>query len=405
MKASLSASPVALTAELPFADVARGDRPPRALPREQAERLAEAVGKDLQRLLGDTLYQAGMVVVGALYDLPELLQPGLPAVDALTSVYGDAMPPTGFQPSILAIGGQGERFPIPAIAPRREPGAGPLLVLPLVLVAPPAIMDRIGPVLEERLLHTGQAGLDTTRAVQAGFGIQPENLTYATFNDLCALMKVQLDHGGFGPLWNIIEHALFQRPKPHRENLATGNVFLWTGQRVLTTFYTVSQCQLAGCNPAAAVDMEQYLDWLRVQRQYLTGLDGHGIETTIIRPDKRLIFDSPASACELGEDRVLASQDMITEQVPSGTHNGGTNNRLLAVEYRDRRLGPVAFSAGLERPGDKPADLWLYYPVRRPAVEALRRRLAERASGLGAELVWQQADARALAARCQTPRD
>ncbi|MBA1148075.1 hypothetical protein H0Z60_13555 [Ectothiorhodospiraceae bacterium WFHF3C12] len=399
MQATLSASPIALTVELPFAEVARGARPPQPLSRADAQTLAEAVGKDLQRLLGDVLYEAGMVSVGALYDLPEVLQPGLPMVDALTSVYADAMPPTGFEPSVLAIGGQGGRFPIPDIAPRREAGAGPLLILPLLLVAPPETLDRITPILEEKLLHTGQAGLDTTRAVQSCFGLRPENLTYATFNDLCALMKVQLDHGGFGALWDLIENALFQRGNPAREILDTGNLFLWTGERVLTPFFTVGEW-LSHPPPGAANVIDAYLAWLRAQRQYQAGLEAHGIDVVAVFPHPDLFEGSAASACDTAAGRALDDQQMRVETDPSTAGPGSSEStRVSAVEHATPETGPVAFSAGEESTDGSLAGVCHYYPVRRAAVTAIRRLLEERARSLGVVLNLETADEVLLDAR------
>lgn len=391
MKASLSASPVALTIELPFAEVARGARPPQPLARAQAEHLANVIGRDLQRLLGDTLYDAGMVVVGALYDLPELLQPGLPAVDALTSVYADAMPPTGFEPSLLAIGGQGGRFPIPDIAPQRQPGAGPLLLLPLVLIAPPDTLDSITPVLEEKLLHTGQAGLDTTRAVQQGFGVAPENLTYATFNDLCALMKVQLDHGGFAPLWNLIENALFQRRDSQREALDSGNQFVWDGERVLTPFYTLTEWM---ARPPTGQDatVSAYLAWLRMQRQYLAGLEAHGVATQVVGPDATLERTCTDSAVgRTGGD--LPDESLRVERSgPDRADQDEACTRLIAIEHGTPELGPVAFSAAEEMADGRLRNVEHCYPVRRPAIETVRRQLEQRARNLGVELALHRSE-------------
>lgn len=377
MQPSLSASPVALTVEIPFSRTASGTRPPQPLSRQTAEDLAETIGRDLQRLLGEEIYQAGMIVVGALYDIPELLQPGLPSVDALTSIYRDAMPPTGFEPSLLAIGGHNGRFPIPAIAPTRQPGAGPLLILPLVLVGPSTVMDRITPMLEEKLLHTGQAGLDTTRAIQRGFDIQPENLTYATFNDLCALMKVQMDHGGFGPLWNLTENALFQRTAPSREVLPEGNCFLWQGGEVSSPFYTL-RAWLSGEHSGGEPGLEGYLQWLRRQRQYAVGLAAHGIPIFHTQPDPRLRNTEVPEAVVLAGDLRLHDQRILAEERPGYTSTDTSPRRLIAVEHAVAELGPIAFTLAPVSASGEYMGRTDYYPLHREAIAGIREHIAER---------------------------
>lgn len=390
MTATLSASPVALTVELPFAHVARGARPPEPLPREKAQALGEAVGRDLQRLLGDILYDAGMVAVGALYDVTEVLQPGLPCVDALTSLYGDAMPNEHFEPSLLAIGGRGSRFPIPAIAPKRQPGSGPLLVLPLVLIGPPAIIDHIAPLLEEKLLHTGQAGLDTTRAVQSGFGVHPENLTYATFNDLCALMKVQLDHGGFGSLWNLVENALFLRSEADREMPDTGNLFIWNGREVLSPFYTLCEWITEAHYPDHR-NLDGYLAWLRVQRQFVAGLEAHNVPFTTTTPDARLFESDTESAARLAGELRLEDQRIRHTNAPEKEQAEDTGgNRLIAVEHATKDTGPVAFSVALQSGTGETLSCVHYYPVRREGIDAIRALIADRGQTLGIETELRQ---------------
>jgi hypothetical protein len=390
MTATLSASPLALTVELPFADVARGARPPEPLSRDNTRTLGEAVGRDLQRLLGDVLYDAGMAAVGALYDVTEVLQPGLPCVDALTSLYADAMPGGHFEPSMLAIGGRSGRFTIPAIAPKRQPGSGPLLVLPLILIGPPAIIDRIAPLLEEKLLHTGQAGLDTTRAVQSGFGIRPENLTYATFNDLCALMKVQLDHGGFGPLWNLVENALFQRSEADREIADTGNLFIWNGQEVLSPFYTLSEW-ISGSRCPGRRTLDGYLAWLRVQRQFVTGLEAHNVPLALTTPDAHLLESDIKSAARLAGELRLKDQRIRHADTPENEQTKGTSgNRLIAIEHATHETGPVAFSMVLESGTGEILSCTHYYPVRREGLDAIRALIADHGRALGIETAHRQ---------------
>src|SRR5690606_4116491 len=84
---NLSATPIALTVELDLAAVNAGLQPPPPLKKEQAGELADAIAADLARILGDQIQACGLVLPAALYDLTELLRPGLPWVEILLEIY------------------------------------------------------------------------------------------------------------------------------------------------------------------------------------------------------------------------------------------------------------------------------------------------------------------------------
>src|SRR5690554_3806751 len=143
MQNRVSAIPGVLTVEVDLDTVSKRQIPPPPLDRATAEKLGWSMADDLQRMLGD-LEQYGMITMGGLYDMTELLQPGLPMVDILLELYRRSLPGSRFQPQLMTIGTQGDTFPIPEIAPRRTPGSGPLFLIPFVFVGEPDAMDTLG---------------------------------------------------------------------------------------------------------------------------------------------------------------------------------------------------------------------------------------------------------------------
>lgn len=245
MSSQLSAIAAVLTVELAPDAVAQGYQPPRPLERTQGEELAWALAADLQQVLGD-LQDYGLVVPTALYDLTEILRPGLPMVDILMELYRGGLQGGPFQPQLMAIGAHQGHWPVAAIAPERTPGAGPMLGLPLVFVGPAEAMADLERRLEEHLLEKGRAGLRTRELMESDFQVPAVNLAYATFNDLCAMLRLQLEQHGFAELWSLLQGALFHPERRQVTRLDSGNAFWLDGGRVYTPFYTLAQWQAEG---------------------------------------------------------------------------------------------------------------------------------------------------------------
>ena len=384
LQAGLSVTPAVLTVELALDPVTRGARPPAPLDRDQADRLAAAIADDLRKILGD-IDDVGLVVVAALYDLTELLRPGLPILEVLLELYRGALPPTGFEPQILALGGQEGRFPIPAIAPARLPGSGPLLVLPFVFVGPQAAIESVQSRLESLLLEQGKASLATDRMVRLEFGLQPENLAYATVNDLAALLKIQLEHNDLAPLWQLLEGALYRPEQPQKVALPSGNLFFQRGHEVYTPFYTYDEWAGRG----DAEPLQSYRDWMRYQRQYMAGLAAHGLSVQPTAPDIGLPSACENRGLELARNRVLDDAEVRRE--PATPLPDLSKARVIVfTEHADRLLGPVAYTAMVQSSEGEVLYLGNEYPLQPSGMASIRRRWAELGSAAGVELHLSQ---------------
>jgi len=380
MQAALSATPAVLTVELSPEAIAEGQRPPEPLSRDGADVLAGAVADDLRRALGDRISDAGLIVPGALYDITELLRPGLPMAEMMLDVYRSSLRGGPFQPHLLAIGASGGHFPIQEMAPARPPGAGPLLALPFAFVAPGNLLDPVRATLESELLEKGRASSVTEGLLRQQFGLDPVNLSFATFHDLSALMKVQLEYAGFGPLWRLLETALYTPEQPVEETLEPGNRFLVVNGRCWTPFLDFDGWvdRFGGRDRVTS-----YGDWQRVQRQYVAGLAAHGLEVNVTEPVPGVFAEDVETALAVAQQHVIGEQPRYTITV-SGQDEIQRAAVITLTEQSLPELGPVAYTILAQDTDGALAYLGHDYPLMPEGIALIRDEWQRRAHTLGA---------------------
>ncbi len=369
MQAALSATPAALTIELKPEAIMR-DRPPEPLSRDAADLLAAPIADDLRRILGEEVAAAGLVMPAALYDLTELLRPGLPMVEAMLDIYRGGLRGGPFQPQLLTIGSAGGRFPDAAIAPLRRPGSGPLLTVPFALVAPGPKLNELSRKIETALLEKGSASLATDRAVRQLFGVDPVHLSYATFNDLAALMRVQFEHAGFLPLWQLIESALYHPDGIERIEL-DAHQFFATGGGVWTTWTTFdewSQHSTAEGEDAVA----GYNDWLQTQRQYMAGLESHGIDVRVTPQRPGLSASDNEVALSIAQSHCLDdTAQWLREGIEDRMDTTDTAAVITVTEQASERLGPFAYTVLVQSADGQLLGLFNDYPLTPKAMQSI----------------------------------
>ncbi len=385
MQAALSATPAVLTVELAPEAIMAG-RPPEPLDRDRAELLAGPIADDLRRIVGETVAEAGLVMPAALYDLTELLRPGLPMAEALLDIYRGSLRGGPFEPQLLAIGSAGGRFPESAIAPERRVGSGPLLAVPFALVAPGPLLDPLRQTLESVLLEKGRASLATDRALRQLLGVEPVHLSYATFHDLSALLKIQLEHADFGGLWELLEACLYRPEIPAAVTLAAGNRFLAMDGIVWTPWLTWDEW--ARRNHANPRDTEAgYMAWMQHQRQYMAGLERHGVEVRITAPVPGVEAADAEVALGVAQAHALeptaASYRETVASVAQAPH-GPAAAVVSLTEQASPLLGPIAYTAMVQAHDGSLLELSHDYPVRESGINEVLSHWQSRADALGA---------------------
>lgn len=381
MTESLSATPAVLTVEIAVDQAAAGARPPEPLSRDAAEVLAGAVAADLRRILGERVHSAGLALPGALYDLTELLRPGLPLVEGLLDVYRGSLRGGPFEAQLVALGSSGGRFPVSALAPARAPGSGPLLAVPFALVAPGEQLDALRTQLEGDLLEKGGASLDTDRIVRQHFGVDPVHLTYATFNDLGALMRVQLDHAGFGPLWRLIESALYDADAIEAVALESGNRFLTRHGQVWTPIEDLDTWSKRHDVHSPERALAGYTEWQKRQRQYMAGLMAHGLEIHPVSGACESIGDATGDAITQAQ-RLRLADPALYPVTMAGSRDFSAAAAIVLTEQRAPGVGPFAYTVLAQRDDGGLAYLGHDYPLTPEAVPLIREHWSARARDL-----------------------
>ncbi len=376
MQNRVSAIPAVLTVEVELDSVSRGQIPPPALDSDAGEGLSWSIADDLRRVTGE-LERFGLVVLCGLYDTTELLRPGLPVADILMELYRQSLPDSRFQPRLMSICAHDDDFPIPEIAPLRRPGSGPLFLIPFIFLGDSDDIESLAERMEQTLLEKGRASVKTANLIQQGFGVNPVNLSYATINDLCALMKVQLEHNGFGGLWTLLESALFPANEPVRVHLDAGNLFLHHRGIVYTRhcgFAEWIQRFVDADNDQAEPGPDGYGRWQRIQRQYVAGLKAHGLTVlTVPSGAETLALETadPADAFGIAQQYALPPEADRTQQVVVDTGSLQQVASLSLTEHRLPELGPVAYTVLACDADDRILFMAHEYPLQPDAVRSI----------------------------------
>lgn len=363
--------------------------PPSPLTVAAATRLASQIAADLDAILHGITH-LGLILPGALYDQTEILQPGFPLLGALAALYRGSSPGAVFTPQVIALGADRGFFPVAAINPHCRPGSGPLLLLPFCLVGPSADIAQLARVMEDTLLQNGQVSPATRTAVQEAFGLAVLNLSFATVGDLCALLRVQLEANDFLPLWELLEHAWFERPGTREVRLEAGNRFLVAGDHAHTLFYTFDDwAQFGPGRTTAAPELGPgYLHWARLQRQYALTLAAYGLRVrwVLANPALERTLETEEGAAALAAFREIPclSGDYLVERV---FHNDSEQpeQKMQVTHQADAELGTVAYTVTTLDAAGQLVRLEHHYPLQPQGARVIAEQLLQRCAEQNAE--------------------
>jgi hypothetical protein len=217
-----------------------------------------------------------LAMPGALFDQTQLLRPGFPVYRRLENQL-QANPET----DRLGLGADHGKMPWPELEPETAIPLGTLLLLPLVIGGPGDAVREIATQMEHRFLESGQVSAHTAQGLEAHFGVSVNHARFMTVTDLHAMLRLQLEHFGFLPLWELLYAALDEEPGPRQVTGGGGQRFEWRDGAVHCQFETFDHWANDGTgreHPAAGQLLARnYADWVREYRQYLTTLQAHGV--------------------------------------------------------------------------------------------------------------------------------
>lgn len=267
-------------------ELAGGQAPGRAaLAPEQAGELAAGVGRDLAALV-EGVSGLELVLAAAHFDPAEALRPGWPLHRRLEELHARA-PGRDSGPRVLAFGAAANgEVPLPFQADPALAGGG-LRVLPFLLAGPADAVAAVGQAMEEKLLQFGMATPGTALLAQDGFEAKIEHARYLTAHDLAAMMAMQYDNQGLGPLWNLIEAALLAPEAVEWLDAGAEPLLrLENGEARMALFDPAGWCVhyrhgQGDCDRLQRV----YEHFLARQRQLAAVLEAHGIPVLYVHCD------------------------------------------------------------------------------------------------------------------------
>ena len=253
---------------------------PAMLGATDSEQMLAHLAADLKTLLPD-ISRCSVIAAGALFDQTQILRPSFPVFRALEAVSTNNTA-ENFKPGLVSVGARDGKMPSIDLQPDSDIPLGLLQLLPVAIHGPADLVSELGQAMEYRFMEEGQVSAHSASWLETAFGIQVNHARLMTLTDLNAMLRMQLDHFGFLPLWELLDAALSESTEPLTVQTESGLQFDWRNGVVHTPFETfdrwASHGKGAGITAERLALAAAYGDWTREIRQYLTTLKAHGLE-------------------------------------------------------------------------------------------------------------------------------
>jgi hypothetical protein len=313
------------------------------VPTEQAARLVDAIAADLSRLLPG-VDGLGLAVAGALFDVAQVLRPGWPLFQELALLYRRERR-SDPAPAVMGFGTAGGRMASPVLEPEPGLGGGPLVLVPWVLVGEDALAQAIGARMEQVFTEQGLAGAEVPLFLAQGFGLAVEHARYLTRFDLCALMAIQLDHAGLGPVWPLLEAALLAPDSAQFVRSEGGAGWRCESGSVRgAAFGFDAWARGPGAALAPPARAEGFAETLLMQRRAAALLAAHGLPPSWVAADPAL-GDAALDAALLAGP-LLDGARLVERLAAPATGDGGSQgpDRRRVVALTHPVLGTAGFA-------------------------------------------------------------
>ncbi len=256
---------------------------PAILERSAAEQVLSHIATDLTGMF-PAINRCALTMAGALFDQTQLLRPRYPVYTALETLQQSANPGSEFQARLLSIGASKGQMPLQDLQPFENIPLGLLQILPLLVTGPEEHLNDLAAEMEHRFLEQGQVSAHTAKALESQFRVSVNHARFMTITDLNALLRMQLEHYGFLPLWELLDAAMTKQTGTLEVTTGSGLRFKWRDGAVHSFFESFDWWAQRGAgagNPASDQQLQSaYTDWTREYRRYLTMLTAHGVEVS-----------------------------------------------------------------------------------------------------------------------------
>lgn len=330
---------------------------PKTLTKSDAEQLLAHLAADLKALLPE-ISNCSLIAAGALFDQTQILRPDFPVFKALERISNNNKQDL-LRPGLVSIGSSDGKMPETELQPLENIPLGLLQLLPVAIHGPAELVTDLGQAMEYRFLEEGQLSAHSAAWLESAFGISINHARMMTLTDLNAMLRMQLDHFGFLPMWELLDAALNNRVDALSVTTASGSRLEWQNGAVHTVFETFDYWANDGGGSDEMAARQTlaggYGDWTREIRQYLTTLKAHGVE---------MHFHLP------GDDRLLEGSFFVEDS--SATPNASDSS---ITEHSFEELGTVAITASDE------TGMENYYPLDPQGLNDIHRYLRSRIPG------------------------
>jgi hypothetical protein len=259
---------------------------PALLSATDAEQMLAHIAADLQALIPE-ISRCSLVATGALYDQTQILRPGYPVFSALEAA-AEQLGTESFKPGLVSIGAVDGNMPVRELQPMADIPLGLLQLLPVVIHGPSEQINRLATTMEHVFLERGQLSAHSATWLQGAFNVSMLHARLMTSTDLNAMLRLQLEHHGFLPIWELLDAALYERVEPLTVTTASGADWRWEVGAAHTTFETFDYWASEGAGANVTADRlalaAGYAEWTRELRQYLVTLRAHGLPVRLYLP-------------------------------------------------------------------------------------------------------------------------
>lgn len=329
---------------------------PAVLRKTDAEQMLAHIAADLQVLIPE-VSRCSLVAPGALYDQTQILRPGCPVFSALEAA-ARQIGTESFKPGLVSIGAVEGNMPVSELQPMADIPLGLLQLLPIVIHGPSEQINRLATTMEHLFLERGQLSAHSATWLQAAFDVSILHARLMTSTDLNAMLRLQLEHHGFLPIWELLDAALYERVEPLTVSTANGKTWRWEAGAAHTTFETFDYWASEGAGAEVAADRlalaAGYAEWTRELRQYLVTLRAHGLAVRLVLPEST----EPLTDSFLTEVSADAAED----------------DHCVVTEHQFDDLGTIAVTVV------SGARVENWYPLRPRGLNDMHVRLRQQAS-------------------------
>jgi hypothetical protein len=255
---------------------------PALLERAAAEQVLAHIATDLTAMF-PAASRCTLSMAGALFDQTQVLRQQLPVYKALETLQQASNPGADFQARLLSIGASEGQMPLPDLQPFEKIPLGLLQVLPLLISGPAGEVEELATGMEHRFIEQGQLSAHSAKALEAQFCISVNHARFMTLTDLNAMLRLQLEHFGFLPLWELLDAAVSAATELE-VSTPGGLRFKWKDGAVHSFFESFDWWAQYGSGKQVHAGKQRlqaaYADWTREYRRYLTMLSAHGVRVS-----------------------------------------------------------------------------------------------------------------------------